>query len=92
MAKFDFSKALKLVSVALVASSAFTVSAAEREADDCTPRLEKYLQTLRDNVSSDYISPRQKEASQKLLDKAARLKANTEYHYTDCAVFDKLLF
>ncbi|CUB04098.1 hypothetical protein [Marinomonas fungiae] len=92
MAKFDFSKALKLVSVALVASSALTVSAAEREADDCTPRLEKYLQTLRDNVSSDYISPRQKEASQKLLDKAARLKANTEYHYTDCAVFDKLLF
>lgn len=92
MAKFDFSKVLKLISVALVACSSLTVSAAEREADDCTPRLEKYLQTLRDNVASDYIAPRQKEASQKLLDKADRLKANTEYHYTDCAVFDKLLF
>ncbi|MBM6550392.1 hypothetical protein [Marinomonas ostreistagni] len=60
--------------------------------DECTAKLEKYLTTLRDNVASDYISPRQQEASQKLIDKAARLRANEEYTYTDCAVFDKLLF
>lgn len=60
--------------------------------DECTAKLEKYLTTLRSNVASDYISPRQKEASQKLIDKAARLRATQEYTYTDCAVFDKLLF
>lgn len=72
---------------------AFSANMAVAETpDDCTEKLEKYLDTLRKNVASDYISPRQKEASQKLIDKAARLRANTEYTYTDCAVFDKLLF
>lgn len=91
MAQRELSKTFKLLSLTVLAASALSANAADRD-DDCTPRLEKYLQTLRDNVASDYIAPRQKEASQKLLDKAARLKANTEYYYTDCAVFDKLLF
>ena len=60
--------------------------------DDCTDKLERYLDTLKKNVASDHIAPRQKEASQKLIDKAARLRADEEFIYTDCAVFDKLLF
>ncbi|MFD1385100.1 hypothetical protein ACFQ45_17230 [Rhodanobacter aciditrophus] len=60
--------------------------------DECTDKLNRYLETLEKNVASDYISPRQKEASQKLIDKAARLRADEEFIYTDCAVFDKLLF
>lgn len=60
--------------------------------DDCTAKLERYLETLHQNVASEHIAPRQKEASQKLIDKAARLRADKEFIYTDCAVFDKLLF
>lgn len=67
-------------------------SAQAQVKDECTAKLEKYLTTLRSNVASEYISPRQQEASQKLIDKAARLRADKEYIYTDCAVFDKLLF
>lgn len=90
MAKPLVSQFVKMAFAGLLVSSASIASA--QVVDDCTPRLEKYLDTLRKNVASEHISPRQKEASQKLIDKAARLRANTEYTYTDCAVFDKLLF
>lgn len=85
-----FSRFVKCASIVVLTMTAGMASA--DVADDCTAKLEKYLNTLRKNVASEHISARQKEASQKLIDKAARLRANTEYTYTDCAVFDKLLF
>lgn len=90
MFKYSLSQVTKVLAGGVLCSVSLLGHA--QVEDECTAKLEKYLSTLQSNVESDYISPRQKEASQKLIDKAARLRANEEYIYTDCAVFDKLFF
>lgn len=82
----------KTKSIVAIAVAMFGAGAMAQTPDACTDKLERYLATLEKNVASEYISPRQKEASQKLIDKAKRLRADEEFVYTDCAVFDKLLF
>ncbi|TPE47343.1 hypothetical protein FJM67_14665 [Maribrevibacterium harenarium] len=59
------------------------------EEDRCTERLNKYVAMLERNAVDENVSVGQREASQNLLQKVARLKADKRN--SDCAVFDKLL-
>ncbi|ADZ90835.1 hypothetical protein [Marinomonas mediterranea] len=56
--------------------------------DSCTPKLTKYIESLTKNTKNQYVSAKQRETSQNLLNKIARLKSDTRN--SDCAVFDKM--
>ncbi|RBO82730.1 hypothetical protein [Marinomonas aquiplantarum] len=55
--------------------------------DYCTPKLNKYLDNVQKTVDSKYISSRQKDVAQKILDKVKNSRNDTE----DCVLIDKLL-
>ena len=55
--------------------------------DYCTPKLETYLKTTQATVDSKYVSERQKEVAQKILDKVKASRNETK----DCVLLDKLL-
>jgi|GEM_PF-1562619 hypothetical protein len=55
--------------------------------DYCTPKLDAYLSNVQKTVDSKYVSQRQKDVAQKILD---RVKANRN-DTGDCVLVDKLL-
>lgn len=55
--------------------------------DYCTPKLNKYLDNVQKTVDSKYVSQRQKDVAQKILDKVKASRNDTE----DCVLIDKLL-
>lgn len=55
--------------------------------DYCTPKLNKYLDNVQKTVDSKYVSERQKEVAQKILDKVKASRNDTK----DCVLIDKLL-
>ncbi|MBJ7539041.1 hypothetical protein [Marinomonas transparens] len=55
--------------------------------DYCTPKLNTYLKNVQKTVDSKYVSQRQKEVAQKILDKVKGSRNETK----DCVLIDKLL-
>ncbi|MBJ7553370.1 hypothetical protein [Marinomonas spartinae] len=78
---------LKLPLIVMTTALVFSSSSVFATKDDCTPKLNLYLQGIHDTVSSKYVSERQKEVAQKILEK---VKANRD-KMGDCALLDKLL-
>lgn len=67
---------------------AFSVSSYTFAYEDyCTPKLSAYLKSVQTSVDSKYVSERQKEVAQKILDKVKASRNDTE----DCVLIDKLL-
>ncbi|MGB0781615.1 MAG: hypothetical protein ACPGRG_00505 [Marinomonas sp.] len=78
----------RCVSVVLLSSAALLGSSSVLAFDDyCTPKLNKYLENVQNTVDSKYISQRQKDVAQKILDKVKNSRNETE----DCVLIDKLL-
>ncbi|BFM48071.1 hypothetical protein [Marinomonas sp. THO17] len=55
--------------------------------DYCTPKLNTYIKNVQKTVDSKYISQRQKEVAQKILDRVKNSRNDTK----DCVLLDKLL-
>ncbi|NVK73626.1 hypothetical protein C0J08_10045 [Marinomonas sp. CT5] len=73
---------------ALVSAAALLSSTSALAFDDyCTPKLNAYLGNVQKTVESEYISDRQKEVAQKILDKVKASRNDTK----DCVLIDKLL-
>ena len=76
------------LSVGLVGISAFLTSTSALAFDDyCTPKLDAYLSNVQKTVDSKYVSERQKDVAQKILDKVKASRNDTK----DCVLIDKLL-
>ncbi|RBP80574.1 hypothetical protein EBI01_14890 [Marinomonas rhizomae] len=76
------------LSTALVSISLSLASTSVLAFDDyCTPKLEAYLDNVQKTVDSKYVSSRQKEVAQKILDKVKASRNDTK----DCVLIDKLL-
>ncbi|UTV97887.1 hypothetical protein KDW99_11315 [Marinomonas rhizomae] len=74
--------------LALVSTVALFASTSALAFDDyCTPKLNAYLGNVQKTVDSKYISDRQKEVAQKILDKVKASRNDTK----DCVLIDKLL-
>jgi len=54
--------------------------------DYCTPKLNSYLEKAEKTVDSKYISSRQKEVAQKVIDKVKASRNETN----DCILMDEL--
>ncbi|TDO99734.1 hypothetical protein [Marinomonas balearica] len=78
-------KLLKKCGVVVIVTS---LSVSAYAGDSCTPKLMKYVETLTNNTNNQYVSQKQRETSQNLLNKIARLKSDKRN--SDCAVFDKM--
>ncbi|GGN25576.1 MULTISPECIES: hypothetical protein [Marinomonas] len=77
-----------LFSVAFVSAVTIATSSNALAFDDyCTPKLDAYLSNVQKTVDSKYVSQRQKDVAQKILD---RVKANRN-ETGDCVLVDKLL-
>jgi len=73
---------------ALVSAAVLLSSTSALAFDDyCTPKLNAYLGNVQKTVESEYISDRQKEVAQKILDKVKASRNDTK----DCVLIDKLL-
>lgn len=76
------------LSVGLIGISAFLTSTSALAFDDyCTPKLDVYLSNVQKTVDSKYVSERQKDVAQKVLDKVKASRNDTK----DCVLIDKLL-
>ncbi|PJE54539.1 hypothetical protein TY87_15075 [Marinomonas sp. BSi20584] len=76
------------LSVALVSVTALFTSTGALAFDDyCTPKLDAYLSNVQKTVDSKYVSERQKDVAQKVLDKVKASRNDTK----DCVLIDKLL-
>ena len=76
------------LSVALLSVTASFTSTSVLAFDDyCTPKLNVYLSNVQKTVDSKYVSDRQKEVAQKVLDKVKVSRNDTK----DCVLLDKLL-
>jgi hypothetical protein len=75
------------LSYALVVVAASTSSYTLAFDDYCTPKLDAYLKNTQKTVDSKYISERQKDVAQKILDKVKGSRNETK----DCVLIDKLL-
>lgn len=76
------------LSVGLIGISAFLTSTSVLAFDDyCTPKLDAYLSNVQKTVDSKYVSERQKDVAQKVLDKVKASRNDTK----DCVLIDKLL-
>ena len=76
------------LSVALVSvTTLFTSTGALAFDDYCTPKLDAYLSNVQKTVDSKYVSERQKDVAQKVLDKVKASRNDTK----DCVLIDKLL-
>lgn len=74
--------------VALVSAAALLISTNTLAFDDyCTPKLNVYLGNVQKTVDSKYVSERQKDVAQKVLDKVKTSRNDTK----DCVLLDKLL-
>ena len=74
--------------VALVSAAALLTSTNTLAFEDyCTPKLDVYLSNVQKTVDSKYVSERQKEVAQKVLDKVKVSRNDTK----DCVLLDKLL-
>jgi len=65
----------------------FTASQSLAFDDYCTPKLNAYLKNVQETVDSKYVSQRQKDVAQKILDKVGASRNETK----DCVLIDKLL-
>ncbi|TYL47966.1 hypothetical protein [Marinomonas sp. IMCC 4694] len=76
------------LSIVLVSATAIFTSGHSFAFDDyCTPKLNTYLENVEKTVDSKYISQRQKDVAQKILDKVKASRNDTK----DCVLIDKLL-
>ncbi|ETI62047.1 hypothetical protein [Marinomonas profundimaris] len=75
------------LSIALVSAAVFTSSHSFAFDDYCTPKLNTYLKNVEKTVESKYVSQRQKDVAQKVLDKVKASRNETK----DCVLIDKLL-
>lgn len=72
----------------LMSAAAILVSSNTLAFDDyCTPKLNAYLSNVQKTVDSKYVSQRQKDVAQKVLDRVKASRDNTG----DCVLVDKLL-
>lgn len=55
--------------------------------DYCTPKLNTYIKNVQKTVDSKYVSQRQKDVAQKILDRVKNSRNETK----DCVLLDKLL-
>jgi ABC-type transport system substrate-binding protein len=77
-----------LFSAALIGLASFFVSSNTLAFEDyCTPKLDAYLSNVQKTVDSKYVSQRQKEVAQKILDRVKASRDDTG----DCVLVDKLL-
>jgi len=65
----------------LSSSSAFAYK------DYCTPKLNKYLESVQSTVDNKYLPDRQKAVAQKILDRVKDSRNDTK----DCVLLDKFL-
>lgn len=76
------------LSVALLSVAASFTSTSVLAFDDyCTPKLDVYLSNVQKTVDSKYVSQRQKDVAQKILDRVKASRDDTG----DCVLVDKLL-
>jgi hypothetical protein len=75
------------LSIALVSAAIFTSGQSFAFDDYCTPKLNTYLKNVEKTVESKYVSQRQKDVAQKVLDKVKASRNETK----DCVLIDKLL-
>ncbi|NLQ18906.1 hypothetical protein HGG82_14960 [Marinomonas sp. M1K-6] len=74
--------------VTFVGAAAILASSHTLAYDDyCTPKLNKYLSNVQKTVDSKYVSQRQKDVAQKVLDRVKSSRDETG----DCVLVDKLL-
>ena len=79
--KLSLSTALLSSLIAMTSTNALAID------DYCTPKLNSYLEKAEKTVDSKYISSRQKEVAQKIIDKVKASRNETN----DCILVDKLL-
>jgi len=77
----------KVPLVVMAAALFFSSSSVFAKTDYCTPKLNAYLETVRDTLDSKYVSQRQKDVAQKIMDKVKASRNETK----DCVLLDKLL-